>query len=158
MKIKPDKPAKPAKQTEEEILFPGRVFQVEGGTITVCPLGISQLKKFSGTLVRILGILGAEDQKQIVAYLLPHILTSALDLFEDCCIVSEGVDFNRIPHYEFPPMLEVWIEESFGEPRKWRPWMTMIESLILRITGKQIDLSEELSNLSLEQDTPETTS
>ena len=148
------------KKTEEDILIPGREFAIEGtkGSIIVSPVGIVQLKKFSGTMAQLMGVISAEEvgkdaaKGTIVAVLMPHILSTSIDLFEDC-IICKGITLEQVPHWEVPPMLEYWIIESFGEPKKWKPWIAMVETLVERLTGEKTNLSEELSKLSSKVDT-----
>tara|TARA_R110002096_G_scaffold97208_2_gene216568 strand:- start:6369 stop:6902 length:534 start_codon:yes stop_codon:yes gene_type:complete len=152
-------------KSEESILFPGKEFKVEGtnGSIIVVPVGIRQLKKFSGTMAQLMGVISSESvdanssKGAIVAVLMPHILSTSIDIFEDC-IVCKGTTLDSVPHWQVPPMIEYWIIESFGESKKWKPWVAMVETMVERLTGEKTDLLGELSKLSSGPVTPDQTS
>lgn len=102
----------------------------------------------------------------ILQSIAPFVLQNAMDLFIECVeVVDAGADgasaagapaalaqsdlLDRIPHWEFPPLIEAWLVESFGEEKKWKPWITALENLIKRTTGQDISITSMLSESSL---------
>lgn len=151
-------------------MFPGTDVPIlnSQAIVTVCPLGLLHMKKFSGDLTKFLSVMmdvkivrgssQAEIGKKLMAQLTPFIIENLFDLVLECCTFSEGVTIENLPHWDTPAIVDAWIDESFGEPKKWKPWMTLIDSTVSRVTGETFSLLETLSQLSSEPDTEEKTS
>ena len=154
-------------------LFPGTRIKLEDGIdleITVYPLGVKHVKKFTDDIARIVNasqrikVEKGGDQKKIaeqfVMGLVPIIMTDALDLVKECTVIEPqgAATFDELPHWVLPGIADAWIQESFGEEKKWRPWVTLIEKTITRVTGKPFSISEIWSKASSQTDTLSTTS
>lgn len=156
----------PAREGEDEmhVLFPGKVVPIgdTGLTATVYPLGFIHLRKFTssiaGVIFQLLAIKVPKDADQkaktsiYIAQMVPFILQNALELFTECVKIKGG-KLDDLPHWEVPPLIELWVIESFGEERKWRPWVTSVEKIVTQMTGKPFRLSESLSSFSSSADT-----
>ena len=144
-------------------LFPGKQIKTDlDVVITVYPLGVTHIKRFTEDITRIVNasqsirVSKNADKKQVaeqfVMGLIPLVLTDALELVKECTKV-EGADFDELPHWLLPDIASAWIEESFGEEKKWRPWVTLIESTISRVTKQTFSISEIWSKASSQQAT-----
>lgn len=155
-----------------EQLFPGRVVQLEKGlAATVFPPGLLHIRKFSRDVVG-LGMALADSvgklkdkagqSQALVQQLLPFLLTNALDLVAECVRVDgpggKTYKIAELPHWLLPPILEAWVEESFGDEAKVRPWKAAIEKTVERATGSKLTISEMLRRDSSPPDTAARTS
>lgn len=151
-------------------LFPGGtpVDLEEHGWVSVFPLGVSHIKKFTGIVSIGLQMIPTEmvdEQKKeqlgarIAAQLIPFMLTEGLELIAECVkFEDQGKGLEQLPHYCLPVIIDTWFEESFGEEKKYRPWLHLTEKLVKRFTGKEITISEIVSKYFSESDTLEKTS
>jgi len=152
-------------------ILPGEAVPLpdSGATAVVYPLGVRHLKKFGSQVATVLAIASrtpfskGADQKDIGAKIIgavtPYILTSGLDLLSDCVrLEPKGLTLEDLAHWELPPILESWIEQSFGEEKKWRPWLAIVETAVEKATGKRTSISEMLSSFSSRAATQEQTS
>ena len=152
-----------------DILIPGIPVPVLDGraTVRVFPLGLKHMKKWTRAIVQTLDFMinqiqltkkDLQDKEKLggalVGQLAPYIMINLLDLMQDCVTV-EGDRFalEDLPHYDVAAVIDTWIEESFGDEKKWRPWLQMTEKLITKATGKQISLLDMLSKFSSKEDT-----
>ncbi len=122
------KDAKKAKALEG--LWPGKEVNIPGTDVTIIvePLGVRHVKQFSAAISKVMptivGILGdeASDEKQwvskITTTLLPFMFGDLIDMLNDCC----DVDITTLPHEALAPVAESWIEQSFGDEGKLKPW------------------------------------
>lgn len=151
-------------------LLPGESFTSDVGVdVTVYPMGVVHLKKFSNQIATAMSIVGRTPIKkgasqkeiggQIAATLAPFLLTEAMDLIEACVKISEkSVKFDDLPHWDMPKIVELWIEQSFGDEKKWRPWVTAIDRAVTKATGSPFSILEMLSSSSSQLVTPAPTS
>ncbi len=160
-----------AKAKEENVvrrIFPGRTIELEEGGVAVVvhvyPPGLVHLEQFSTRVASILGVLANTDlrglqggaSKVVVGNLLerlgPLILSDLTGLVRECCVVEvEGhpeATLDDLPHWHLAAVVEAWVEESFLEERKWRPWLEALERLISKATGQPFSISEMLSSSS----------
>lgn len=144
---------------DAKALVPGRTIFIEGHEITVYPAGV----RHAGRLfTKVIGVLEqastmkreaseteAEHAQRILQGIVPFALKHALDIVGECTVLPKGADFDHLPHYFLAPIVKAWIEESFGEEKKWRPWLALVEEAATRLNGgKEIRMSEIWSKAS----------
>lgn len=156
-------------------LYPGREVEVADGraTAVVYPMGIRHLKKFSSKIGTVLSALsrvpvpvGAPKERVAgiyAAYAGPLVIEHLLELIEECTKLKfvneageeEQISLDDLPQYDLPALVETWLEESFGEEKKWKPWITATEKLLNKFLKpeKPIKIMEMLSKLSSQADT-----
>jgi len=120
----------------------------------VFPLGVIHLRKFNDKISKALLFIAQnvrfkkdasvdEIGMQIMAEVAPLMLTDLLDLLCDCVRFNPNtVKIDDLPHWDFPKIVEEWIDESFGTPEKRDPWMGAIERTVTRMTGSEFSISE----------------
>lgn len=133
-------------------LIAGKKLEIEGVTITVFPLSIKHVHEVTARLSSLLRLAAVLQQKGRIEDVLPHLSQDALAVIGHCVVVEDG-KFEDLPHQFLPPILEVWVEESFGAG-KWKPWISLIDSLVSKATGKPFSTLEMLSKSSSPADTP----
>lgn len=128
-----------------------------GVKVTVYPMGLGHLRKFSASLGDAVGILGRVDVSKdadedailsaLLPQLVPYVLTHLTELVEECVVIEpDEITLEQLPHWDLPPIVEAWIDASFGSKKKWAPWLTAIENLVRKITGKEMDLLTKLTS------------
>lgn len=153
------------------VLFPGKLVEVETGkgklSWQVHPVSLRHMRKFSLAVGRAVAAIGTlevskggklEDRaRSVIPVVVPIVLEDLLDLVVECCVQPEGqmprMDIRDLPHWLVVPVVEVWIDESFGSEDKLRPWVAATERLLSRASGKPIDIWRTLSKLSSPQAT-----
>jgi len=164
--------AKDAKDTKPKDslkpLFPGRNVELDvNGTkvlVTVYPLGFRHLRRFSkdvtGAVMAIVGTKVPENLKsdpaaaaafsqRVMMQLVPYAIDNLLDLVAECVTFeTPDVVIDDLPHYCVAPIIEAWLLESFGEEKKWRPWLATVENVYAQVTGKQKKITEIFSSAS----------
>lgn len=144
-------------------------------SVTVYPLALRHARKFSRELIAVIAAvseLPAKDLSkiagdksaaaEIMAVLGPTLLSSLIDLVEECTrfrpseelaaeLLAAGADaaavkIGDLPHYDLPPIVEAWLEESFLGG-KWMPWVRAVEDLVQRATGSRPDFSGAIERL-----------
>jgi len=161
------------KQREDRQILPGakRVPVLEGqAEALVFPLGFRHLKQFNDKITRVLIYISnhvkipdsaSEEEafNRVLTEAVPILLTDMLDLLEECVRFNpNGIKFDDLPHWDVPIIIEEWLTESFGEPKKRDPWRRAIESTVARFTGQEMSLSQIFSKGSSPQDGPIETS
>lgn len=169
-----------------EILVPGVVVPMPslGCQAIVYPLGVRQMKRFGAIFSNALSALASvfvvkgkskeELANDTLKQLVPFVLTYALDIVTDCVRfqLPDGtpvklkrpdgtvvdLKLDDVPHWEAAPVVSVWLLESFGEEKKWRPWVQAIEDLMSKVTGKPFSTKEMFSKDSSPADTASSTS
>lgn len=142
----------------KSIFNPGKEITLESGlVVTVYPLGFRHIQKFNQAIANAISVAGLavrpgmsekEMSNAIIAQMIPHALTHLLDLFKECVSFEpKEVSIDDLSHWELPALMEAWIMESFGDPKKYRPWIDMMKNLLLRFTGKT-DLNQISGMLS----------
>ena len=152
------------------ILLPGESFKSDvGATVTVYPMGVVHLKRFAGQIATALSIIGKTQYRkgasqkeigaQIAAAIAPFLISEAMDLLEACVKIDPSeVKFQELPHWDVPVVVQMWLEASFGDEKKWRPWVTAIDVAMTKVTGTKFSTLEMLSKPSSQQATQEQTS
>ena len=171
---------------ELRVLFPGSKIPVqtqEGSTIDVWvfPHGVGHIRKFKEAMERVFVRIGAlklapmefpEDLNGMTAQQwamvtiagaknLPQIalvvIDELLDLLAECV---KGIDIKstECPIWVLPEVALAWLMETFGDEKKARPWINMVEQNIKKTTGTDMGLWELLSKRSSAQATPSTSS
>lgn len=151
-----------------ELLYPGKVVELETArgkiAVKVYPLGFKHLRKFSknitGALLALLGgdvgkgvsdpVARAALGQRLMGQVIPYVIDNLLDLLEECVVFQDGLDItmDELPHWEVAKLIEVWLTESFGEEKKWRPWVAAVENLYATATGSRKSISEIFSKAS----------
>jgi hypothetical protein len=148
-------------------LFPGvevpigdSIHQV---TVEVFPLGYRHLEKFArdiaGLIVVASKIKPQAGQKEedvnraVLEGILPYVQQNLLALLAECCVVKKNGtatkhSIRKLPHWEIPKLIQLWLEQSFGSKEKWLPWVEAIENLMMKVTGKKPSIIEKLSQFS----------
>lgn len=153
-------------------LLPGtRVPTSLGVDAIVYPLGFRHLRKFTAEIgaalqaaVRVLGSVkhGSDPGdvgQAMLAQMLPYAMRELLGLLAECVVLdAKGLTLDDLPHWDVPPIVRVWLLESFGEETKWRPWVAAMDDLLTRIGGKPTTISEMLSRPSSPAESPLPTS
>lgn len=159
-------------QETQKALFPGVPITLECEvTVKVYPMGFRHVKKFSRSITNAMSALGTiswnapetELGAQIAGLFGPYVLENMIDLVFECCEIVKGenepdIKLEQIPHWELPAIIEVWLKENFGEPKKWKPWVQTIESAVRKATGKDLSITDLLSKLSSKTGTDSKTS
>jgi hypothetical protein len=149
-----------------KILYPGRDILLEdlGLTVTVYPMGYKHMKKFTGKIADALSIIGrtsypkgadqAAVMKAVMSNITPFLMTNLLELVEECTVFNiQGVTMEDLPQWHLPVIIEAWLLESFGEEKKWKPWVTALENVLEKFTGSKTSLLATFSSSSSSPDT-----
>lgn len=115
--------------SQEEVTTPA------GVKILVQGLGIKEVKKFSNAISRVIPAImpiimnqsgvSADWAKAITAAVLPFAMADLLELVDDCIDVT----LEKVPLHHVPPIVEKWVEMSFGDPKKLMPWVEMAKGI-----------------------------
>ena len=157
---------------ERRALLPGTEVPLtdcgEGVIARVMPIGFKQFITSSKAIGRIVSVVvrnvtilerAGRDHEQmasdIVASVLPIASDELLSLLADCVTVEfpggevKTLSEANVPHWHVAEVLQAWAEESFGDPKKWRPWVTAIETVIRGALKKpSFSIKETWSKLS----------
>lgn len=150
---------------EDVLLGTGAKFDMEGGGhVIVQPLGITHVKRFSGAIAKIVSAAmrffkeDNIDMKAVGAVALPIVMSEAIELVEACCVCVD-CEWKNLPHWEFPPIAEAWIEMSFGPEKAVAGWIKLVEAIVRRFAGDgEFSISETLSSFLRPPATPPQTS
>lgn len=144
-----------------------------GETIEICkgkviakvyPLGLRHLRKFNKKFEELLPILAsitvekdAEDSAQVVKSVIsaigPKVLSDFFDLLENCIVLPDGLTVEHLPHWDLARLAEKWIFVSFGEERKYSPWIRAINNVVQRFTkNKEFSITAIFSKPSSQGD------
>lgn len=145
------------------VLFPGTTLVIAGREVRVFPLGVrhvgSVTKAAEEIIPRLLSsgfdarsLATKEGRSAAWPSLLPMIVGDMMKVINECV---EGVDLegDDLPHWYLPPIVDAWVEESFGDAGKVKPWVDMLEATIRRVTRQELGLWETLSKHASPQDT-----
>ncbi len=142
----------------EKVLHPGTEIELDnGGIAKVFPLGFRHLSKFTKEISKALAVIqniplkpGSKEEdinRAVMTAMIPYILENLLGLVAECVKIEDSdVALEDLPHWNVPPIIEAWLIESFGERKKWEPWIQALENLLERFTGKRPQILETLSN------------
>lgn len=150
----------------QAVLLPGRTIEILDGNskVIVYPMGVVQIKKFSDSIkqfvdaaaeIKVQHALAGQINIAIFAAVAPLVIEHLSDLVFDCCSFQVGAEIDKIPHWEIPCIVEAWIDENFDEPKKWMPWVKMIDKAVSKATKEEFSLLETLSASSSIADTQE---
>lgn len=127
-------------------IFPGRrVDLTEDLYAEVFPLGTVHIRKFSriiaGALPQVASRIAVQQGEvasvigeKVMRELLPFLTDDLFVLLIDCVTLhgtkdNSQYDLNELPHWLLPPIIKVWLDESFGTEDRWRPWMAAFEKM-----------------------------
>lgn len=163
-------------------LFPGKTVDLDERVhVTVYPLGVPQIRKFTDQLVGSFSALaragistmgGSESEigARFMGSLIPHVVRSMTEILDECVTVTVyelgedskpsnvEVRVSDLPHQYLPPIAEHWVRESFGDEGKREPWLQAARGIWGTITGETVTTSEMFSRFSSLLGTPEPTS
>lgn len=71
----------------------------------------------------------------------PVLLRRGKSIIKDCVT---GIDIDELPHWELPAIIDAWIEESFGDEKKTKPWIELVTMRMGKISGAVEGLSANL--------------
>ncbi len=156
-------------------LFPGTTLtldlddaglhQVE---VEVLPLGFRHLRVFSDKITTALGVVGSMSLpvgqsteqlgKAIMMRAAPLLMADLFDLLKECVVITKPatVKLDDLPHWLVPPIVSTWLELSFGDPKKWRPWIEVIDQAMASVTRKPFSILQTVQQAVSRPDTPGT--
>jgi len=143
-------------------LFPGKEIVLNDQVVAIVfPLGFKHIRKFSrdisGALLTLMNSQIPENirddskaQKrltdQMFQTLIPYAIDNLLDLISECIkFKPEEVKIDDLPHWDVAKLIEAWIIESFGEEKKYLPWIAAVENIFAQVTGEKKSISEIFS-------------
>jgi len=140
-------------QDQLERLFPGEeVVLAEGMTVKVTPVKVKHLPEFSKAIQSAMPVLLRDgvnpiegdtvNWKSVLPLLIPIIIENMLGIVNEC--VSD-IDIMELPHEYLPPLITSWLSQSFGDLGKLQPWITSVEAVVHKLTGKEIQIWSTLS-------------
>lgn len=161
----------PITPAQLEALFPRRSVVIGEGehaiTVRVQGVCIQDIREFGDAaceaVVRIVQMLGAGQKGKslsevAVAAVAPLAMTKLFDLMANCC----SHDIRVLPHYALPPIVEAWIEETFGKDCERVDAWGKVWTRILQTMGMNAEdaasLSRSLSSSLASMATPSTLS
>lgn len=154
-------------------MFPGTTFEIKSDrsedklVATIYPMGIAHVRRFNKAVEDVLPKIamqvplnhlgGKLDLSTLAPMIVPIIIGDLLDLVNACV---DGVDLTdeKLPHWVLASIIQIWIEESFGDQGKVKPWIDIIDKTIAKMTGKNPQIWQTLCKLSSDSDTTSTTS
>lgn len=142
-----------------EIVFAGReiTLKTDDGKeiqVMVFPVGVGHIRRFNkaveDVLPKILNQIDVSRFKKdasigdFAPMIVPIVISDLLEIVAACI---KGVDIlsDNFPHWHLPPLIEAWIDVSFGKEEKIRPWVEVVENVLAKLTGKKIGIWETLS-------------
>lgn len=148
-----------AAKDDAKALFPGTEVRLSCCVATVFPAGVKHARKLFTRVLPILQAVGGfakrdgEDEKahatRVSADMIPLALNQAIDIISDCVVLPGKAKLDDLPHFDLPPIADAWIQASFGEERKWRPWLALMETTAARFNGGEaVSMSEIWSRVS----------
>ena len=164
------------KKTTDEITdqFPGRscisVTFEDGTSADVFPLGLKEVivssREFAAlvSVVREMGS-GARDDGfiEVLFNAAPHVLQSITQLVGRCVrfrdekgLPDDNRRFQDMVALDCVPVIDAWWDASFSGKRE--RFCSQVDRLASRIAGREISISEMVSNFFSKLDTPEETS
>ena len=166
-----DKPRSPPAEAQEPepdesadskalaVLFPGEVIELDLGNdqigrVRVMPLGFRHLRTFANQITSALSVVGnmqlpAEDDpakmgKAIMMTAAPLLMGDLFVLLKECVVVESPptLSLDDLPHWLVPDIVAAWLEMSFGDPKKWKPWIAAIDQAMTALTRQPFSISE----------------
>lgn len=141
------------------VLFPGEVIKLDLGNgrvgrVRVLPLGFRHLRTFANQITRALSVVGnmqlpADDDpakmgKAIMMTAAPLLMGDLFVLLKECVVVEDPptLSLDDLPHWLVPEIVAAWLEMSFGDPKKWKPWIAAIDQAMTALTRQPFSISE----------------
>ena len=156
-------------------MFPGRTLlldmdeqgdhQVE---VEVMPLGFRHLRTFSDKITTALGVVGSMSLpagqspeqlgKAIMMRAAPLLMGDLFDLLKECVVIARPatVRLDDLPHWLVPNIVSAWLELSFGDEKKWRPWIGAIDQAMSALTRTKFSILETVQQAVSPPDIPGT--
>ena len=156
------------------VLFPGEVIELDLGNggqigrVRVLPLGFRHLRTFAKQITGALSVVGnmqlpaTSDSKklgeQILMAAAPLLMGDLFVLLKECIVVESPatLSLDDLPHWLVPDLASAWLKMSFGEPKKWKPWIAAIDQAMTALTRQPFSISETVRNAVSRPDTPGT--
>lgn len=155
------------------VLFPGEVIELDLGNnqvgrVRVLPLGFRHLRMFAKQITGALSVVGnmqlpaTSDPKklgeQILMAAAPLLLGDLFVLLKECVVIESPakLSLDDLPHWLVPKLVSAWLEMSFGEPKKWKPWIAAIDQAMTALTRQPFSISETVRSAVSAPDTPGT--
>lgn len=138
-------------------------FKVE---IDVLPLGFRHLRTFSEKITTALGVVGSMSLpagqsaeqlgKAIMMRAAPLLMGDLFELLRECVVITKPVTvkLDDLPHWLVPTIVTTWLELSFGDPKKWRPWIGAIDQAMASLTRQPFSILETVQQAVSRPDTP----
>jgi hypothetical protein len=129
------------------VLFPGTEVPFGEGRAraTVYPFGLRHAQRFSREVASLLEVVleatpaGRTDAETALAVLrsaAPILVGNCLDLIADCVVIEpKTVIVHELPHFVQAQLFGAWLEESFGNEDKIRPWREAVRGVLQRLAG-----------------------
>ncbi len=141
------------------VLFPGELVPLDlgngkTGSARVFPLGFRHLRTFAKQITGALAVVGnmqlpAEDDpakmgKAIMMTAAPLLLGDLFVLLKECVVIEDPatLSLDDLPHWLVPDIVAAWLELSFGDPKKWKPWIAAIDQAMTALTRQPFSISE----------------
>ncbi len=134
--------------------------------IDVLPLGFRHLRTFSDKITTALGIVGSMSLpagqspeqlgKAIMMRAAPLLMGDLFELLRECVVITKPVTvkLDDLPHWLVPKIVTTWLELSFGDPKKWRPWIGAIDQAMTSLTRQPFSILATVQQAVSRPDTP----
>ena len=155
------------------VMFPGEVLELDLGNglvgrVRVLPLGFRHLRTFASQITSALSVVGnmqlpagddpAKMGKAIMMTAAPLLMGDLFVLLKECVVVESppNMSLDDLPHWLVPDIVSAWIEMSFGDEKKWRPWIAAIDKAMTALTREPFSILETVRSAVSAPDTPGT--
>ena len=124
------------------------------GRARVLPLGFRHLRTFVNQITSALSVVGnmqlssTSDPKklgeQIMMAAAPLLMGDLFELLKECVVIESPatLSLDDLPHWLVPDLVSAWLELSFGDPKKWKPWIAAIDQAMTALTRQPFSISE----------------
>lgn len=117
-----------------QALFPSTTLNIEGVDVVIEPMQVQYSKEFADICEKVMPALisgataGASDEA-FAMRLIPVLIPIAFGEFIALCNLHVDVDLKTVPHHLVPRILDKWLEVSFGDAGKVKPWMDLFKAV-----------------------------
>ena len=145
-------------QARDELaeLFPGKTIEINGNgrtiRVTIYPMAIKHFRTFKDSVTKAMEKIGKApaggDWSSVIMPIIVQIAADdLLDIVSECV---EGIDLkhDRCPNWVYPIVVKEWVIESFGDEKKVRPWITLLEEMAERVGGQKVNIWQTLTQRS----------
>jgi len=156
-----------------DVLFPGRVVPLDlgdgkTGSARVLPLGFRHLRTFAKQITGALSVVGnmqlpaTSDPKklgeQILMAAAPLLMGDLFVLLKECVVIESPatLSLDDLPHWLVPDLVTAWLDMSFGDAKKWKPWIAAIDQAMTALTRQPFSISETVRSAVSAPATPGT--